>query len=145
MSQPLTIAEAMGNYALEAVNLAQAVSKRKLDFSEESVKVVEAILSQLHTELPREKRKPLPEVIDQVCNVYGAYIGEVMRRTMGGEWVLDDKMSPGNKIISLRLGNTQTCPSAKVYKRIMNGSEDDVWFYYRVLVERSKGNGNKSL
>jgi hypothetical protein len=144
MGQSPTITDTMEAHALEAVNLAQATAQQKLDFSEDSIKAVEKVLDGLHKSIPRDLQKidskgvAGHEVADWVSNLYGAYIGEVMRRNIGGDWVVDDKMSPGTKIISFRIGHLQTCPSAKVYKRIINGSEDDVWFYYRVLIERHR-------
>jgi hypothetical protein len=122
--------------ALEAVNLAQATTGRKLDFTLDSIKSVEAILANYHAE--KQKANPPAETVDQVCNTFGAYVGEVIRRSVGGEWVWDDKISPREKIPALRIGNIETSPSVKVFKRIMNGSEDDLWFYFRVLVEQVK-------
>ena len=140
MSQTRTIADTMELVAREAASLAQSSAGQKLDFSEESIKIVESILGQLHSEKKNAKASPQPEVINRVCHIYGAYIGEVMRRNIGGEWILDDKLARGQKIPAMRKGQMQTSPFAKVYKRIMNGPEDDVWFYYRVFVERCAEN-----
>src|SRR5208283_4077144 len=118
MNQAPTNGDMMVAYAQNAVNFVQSALHQKLDFSGDSIKTVEEILGRYQAELPRVS--PSPETIDQVCNMFGAYIGEVMRRNIGGEWVLDDKISPGSKIISLRVGHLQTFPSSKVYKRIMN-------------------------
>ena len=150
MSQSPTITDTMEAYALEAVNLAQTTSQQKLDFSEDSIKTLEKILDAIHKSIPRDvlqkriKGVAVSEIVDQVCNTYGAYIGEVMRRNIGGEWMLDDKFSPGQKIVSLRVGHLQTFPSSKVLKRILDGPGDDVWFYYRVFVEQCLENDRKS-
>ena len=128
-------------YAKEAVSLSQATMGQKLDFTEESIKTVENILGRYHSEKERAGAHASPKIVDQVCQIYGAYIGEVMRRNYGGEWMLDDTFSPGTKIPALRMNQLQTSPSAKVYKRIMNGSEDDVWFYYQVFI----GNFKKTI
>ena len=132
----------MEAYALEAVNLAQTTSQQKLDFSEDSIKTLEKILDAIHKSIPRDVLQKRirgvagSEIVDQVCNTYGAYIGEVMRRNIGGEWMLDDKFSPGRKIVSLRVGHLQTFPTSKVLKRILDGPGDDVWFYYRVFIKQ---------
>lgn len=136
MNANSSIAETMVALANDAVALARSVAGCNLDFSEESIRRVEEILGKMHVGLA--KANPPREVIEQVCNVYGAYIGEVMRRNEGGDWFLDEKVLPGEKIAALRVGSLQTSPSAKVFKRIMNGPEDDVWFYYRVLSQQFK-------
>jgi len=32
-------------------------------------------------------------------------------------------------VITLKVGKTNIIPPGKSYKRIVNGSEDDIWFY----------------
>jgi hypothetical protein len=56
-------------------------------------------------------------------------VGEVLRRTHGGEWALVDGQ------VTLTHGAGRVWPIAKVLKRITNGSEDNVAVYYKVLVE----------
>lgn len=140
MNRTHTFVNAVIAHADEAVALAQNTAGYKLDFSEDSIKFIEEILGRMHTEIREGKANPPTEVIERVCSVYGAYIGEVMRRIIGGEWILDDKVLSGTKILALKCGTMQTSPCAKVYKRILNGPEDDVWFYYKIFVEQSKDN-----
>ena len=143
MNPAPTNGDTMAAYAQGAVNFVQSSLHQRLDFSEDSIKTVEEILGRYQSELPRAS--PTPETIDLVCNIFGAYIGEVMRRNVGGEWVLDDRLTPGSQTISLLVGHMQTMPSAKVCKRIMNGAEDDVCFYYRCFTEECLKNGSKKL
>jgi hypothetical protein len=144
MNQTPTIAEMMEAYALDAVDLAQTKFQQKLDFSGNSIKVVEQILEEYHISFPRGifqrlfKSSPSPEAIDQICKIFGAYVGEVIRRSFGGEWELDGEITPSRKIMSLRNGDKKIWPPAKVHKRIVNGSEDNVWHYYQFLIERWK-------
>lgn len=45
------------------------------------------------------------------------------------------EIAPGETVISLRKGEQRIFPPAKVQKRLVNGSEDNVWFYYQVLMK----------
>jgi hypothetical protein len=127
-------------YAQDAVDHAQASSGVALDYSVESIKSVEEILETLHAALPRGfwgkllGRGPSPQDVDQVCKMYGGYVGEVIRKAGGGEWISDTEIVPGQKTICLRNGTRRIWPVAKAYKRISNGSEDNVWVYSQVVM-----------
>lgn len=54
----------------------------------------------------------------------GAYLGETLRRNYGGEWAVE------NEITVLNISGFKIFPSSKVYKRLTNGPEDNVAFYY---------------
>jgi len=131
----------MEAYSLDAVDMAKANFDEGLDFSEASVEKVEKIMRQFYDSLPRGffqklfKRPPPPETIDQVCKMFGAYIGEVLRRRFGGEWMFDEKTFPGTRIISLQRDGMRIWPTAKIHKRITNGAEDNVWHYFKILNE----------
>jgi hypothetical protein len=122
-------------YALDAVDHAKSSANVELDFSEASVDHVEAILTELHDALPKGfiarlfGRGPSNDDILTMSKMYGSYVGEVLRRTHGGEWALIDGQ------VTLTHGEGRIWPIAKVFKRITNGSEDNVAVYYKVLVE----------
>lgn len=80
------------------------------------------------------KRGLTKSQIHYAALMLGAYIGETIRRIYGGEWVKEDAMGEKD-VITLKVGETSIFPSGKSNKRIVNGSEDDIWFYYRVLSE----------
>ena len=60
-------------------------------------------------------------------------MGEVIRRIHGGEWVQED-IQGQKDVIFLRVNGNNIFPIGKAYRRIKNGSEDDIYFYYQVLV-----------
>jgi hypothetical protein len=130
-----TVADMTAAYALDAVDHAKAAANVDLDFSEESVGGVEAVLTQLHNALPKSffaklfGRGPSSDDILTMSKMYGSYVGEVLRRTRGGEWALIDGQ------VTLTNGDERVWPIAKVYKRITNGGEDNVAVYFKVLVE----------
>ncbi len=138
MTSP-TITDMMQAYAQDAVDLAEERFGIHLDYSEASIAQVEQILDQFHKSIPQGffkkllKRGPTPEVVDQVAKMFGGYLGEVIRRHLGGEWTLDSGIDP-EPTITLALSNaSKVFPPGKVYKRLMNGEGDGVPFYYQVI------------
>jgi hypothetical protein len=136
MSEP-TANDMMSTYALDAVDLAHTRFDVELDFSERSIEALEGILGRLHATIPTGfrralRRGPTQEQLDQMAKIWGAYLGEVMRRLWGGEWATHTALQPGY-ILTLKLGEQEVYPPAKAYKRMVNGQEDKVWHYYQVL------------
>ena len=106
MSDKPTANEMMEAYALDAVDHAKSVGVH-LDFSSASMEKVEGILASMFDARPKGffarlfKRGPSPKVIYQFAQMYGGYVGEVLRRKAGGEWFLDSETAPGNQMIAL--------------------------------------------
>jgi len=73
-----------------------------------------------------------------ISNAYGGYLGEVVRRTAGGEWQYDTELLPGTKTICLVLAKGRAFPPAKVFKRLNNGAEENVWTYFQTLTRDLK-------
>ena len=131
-----TVNDMMVAYAEDAVEHAKSAGVA-LDYSPDSIRQVEEVLEKLY---PRGisrliRRGPSVEDTATMAKMYGGYIGEVVRRAAGGEWVLDTEVAPGQTVISLRKGEQRIFPPSKVQKRLANGSEDNVWFYYQVLMK----------
>ncbi|MFZ5745521.1 MAG: hypothetical protein ACOY7T_13680 [Pseudomonadota bacterium] len=60
----------------------------------------------------------------------GAYVGEVLRRNLGGEWVGDDNDPQAEINVSLLLTDGSTIwPIQRVMKRLRNGKEDGLEAY----------------
>lgn len=125
------IAEA---YALDAVDIAAKNFDITLDWSENSIERVEQMLAQLHAEMARTQ--PPEETVKTFCKMFGSYIGQVLLRHHGGEWgvvTMGEESIPG-----IQYGAGALCwPWGKVRNRLFNGPEDNVWHYYRLLVEES--------
>lgn len=134
------LAEEMKQLSDGAVKVAKDSYQVDLDYSEESIKRIEKIFDSLHKEIPRnfmsrlQKRGLTENQINCAALMLGAYIGETIRCIHGGEWIKEDAMGEKD-VIALKVGETSIFPSGKAYKRIVNGSEDDIWFYYRVITE----------
>lgn len=60
----------------------------------------------------------------------GSYIGEVLRRHLGGEWHGDDSDPKIEITVELRLASGSVCwPTQRAMKRLQNGSEDGIAAY----------------
>jgi hypothetical protein len=94
------------------------------------VKTVESILGELHED--HAKGLLSGEQVNVNALRYGAYIGEVLRRTYGGTWATDHPMG-GPKSYPIRCKNYESFPVRWCGKRILNGDEDNVWFKFQVF------------
>lgn len=139
MENKPTVADMMTAYAQDAVDHAKAQGVA-LDYSVDSLREVEAILAQLEAAMPKGfvarvlRRGPSREDIWTMAKMYGGYVGEVLRRAGGGEWVMDATFSPPVPVPCLRRGEQVISPPAKVHKRITNGAEENVSHYAKVLL-----------
>lgn len=63
-------------------------------------------------------------------------MGEVIRRTAGGEWRLANAPGADRPSVALASADGGMCwPAAKGAKRIVQGPDDDVWHDLQVLLE----------
>ena len=138
MSKEPTAEDMMVAYSQDAVDHARAHFRVELDYSLESVQAVEKILAQIYDAIPRGVwkifRRRLPQdALSGLAKMYGGYIGEVMRRRRGGNWVIETGVVSPDPAITLRNGDDRVFSPAKVWKRLTNGPEDDVWMYFQVI------------
>ena len=131
----------MLDYAEQAVAAARALDIR-LDYSEESLQQVEAILGRLEEPVPGALRgaaanaTPSNAETEDLCKVWGGYLGEVVRRRWGGEWILETY--PGGNVLTVALsvpGGT-VFPSMKIYRRLSQGAAENVWSFYCMMRDR---------
>ncbi len=141
MANEPTANDMMTAYALDAVDHAKNAFQRELDFSVDSVRQVEEILSAMHDTMPRGvlskflRRGPSKEDVWSFSKMYGGYVGEVLRRAAGGEWFFDEDIIPGQRSVALRKGDQRIWPPFKVGKRLTTGAEDNVWHYFQAVAK----------
>lgn len=117
--------------AAAAANLAVARARSRwaiqLDYTPKSIQVVEMILAQLH-----ENYKTEPALVDvnSTAFIFGAYIGETIRRNHRATfWQSDFDCYP------LHYNETTCFPVAWCTTRIAVGSAENVWTKYQVLTQ----------
>ena len=140
----LTVGDMMAAYAEDAIDFAKQKYGVHLDGSRESVEKVEAMAEKLYRSIPRGRlgklfaQGPSEQELITICKMLGGYIGEVFRGAKGGEWSINEQFSA----IGIQRGGSWIFPPAKVHKRLTNGVEDNLWSYFRIVVEEPWGQGD---
>jgi len=132
-----TITELMRSKAETVVRDARDKYSLELDYSEQSLTVVEEILEKLFQESnlvqKSQGQEEYQRVVWELAKNYGGYVGEVIRRNLGGVWRMEE-VGGGIDII-LDVSGNKTYPVAKTLKRLTNGHEDSVAFFYQTIKE----------
>src|SRR5690349_20232548 len=135
-----SISEMMADFARAAVEIARdfpAENVAALDYSEGSLERLEQILSQLHGEL-RGKGNGAPDddQITDLCKLWGAYFGEVVRQRWGGEWALETYPGAQFATPTLNVRGSKLFPCMKIYRRLTVGNDDDIAAFYKRVREK---------
>src|SRR5947209_20315521 len=120
-------------YAEQAVTVAREF-KTQLDYSENSLLEVEAILAQLAREMPTSK--PSSDDVSELCKMWGCYLGEVVRRRFGGEWSIETYPGKQFATLTLNVSDNKLFPSLKIHRRLSEGDGDNVWTFYKMVRSR---------
>jgi hypothetical protein len=117
------------DFAQRAVEETDEQFLQELDFSPASVERIEWLASEFdqHPEhwLSMEERA-------RFAVLWGAYIGEVLRRHCGGKWVMVGGTA------ALRAGGFTLFPLTKVEKRLTEGAEHNLVGYFAVCADLIK-------
>lgn len=113
-------------------------SNINLDYSEKSIEQVESILGNYYEHLDEYAGEEGKETLWNIAVHFGVYLGETMLNTglseKGYRWNTDEGMP-----VLKNDANTQISPVAKAHKRILNGPEDSVTFFYTVAFSIANG------
>lgn len=124
----------MASLSAQAVKRAGSSYGVTLDYSPNSVKEVEKILG---TKYEMQKTHPLTEIeITDAAHLWGAYIGEVMKRTHPAHWARDSGVAGKDALpIVYEDHSGESYPCGWVYRRLKNGEEDNVWIKFHFLTQ----------
>lgn len=118
-------------FALDIVASALEISGVTLDFTVESLKRVDEILEGFRRDGCTS---------DQVAETlfgFGCYVGEVFVRNANGRWrnAAETPMASfAGSALVIQLGKDHFCnPIGKVFKRVDNGKEDNLSYFYQVF------------
>ena len=129
MSENAELATWLSTHAQIAVKTARTKWNALLDFTPASLQAVENVLAQLHDVLrtaPPEDR-PTDQQIEMAAKIWGVYVGEVVRRHLGGKWTLSEG------VLQLDVNDARIFPLRKVQKRLIDGPGDAIPFYFNGL------------
>lgn len=118
----------------EWIAQALTLSGYKADFSPASLKEIDRFFDEHSLDGAAKPGGLLSEQLGQRLFALGAYVGEVLRRSLGGEWFGDDSDPEAEVNVQLNLPDgSKVWPIQKVMKRFKNGKEDSIVAYGAVL------------
>jgi hypothetical protein len=117
-------------YSQAAVELAREF-KAALDYTDNSVMEVEVILAQFAQDLAGGQ--PPADEMDEMCKLWGCYLGEVVRRRFGGEWGIETYPGKQFATLTLSVGGNKLFPSMKIHRRLTEGENDNIWTFYKMV------------
>ncbi|MCW8108569.1 hypothetical protein OPS25_08675 [Alteromonas ponticola] len=117
----------MKECASDAVQTAQEEFNVKLDLTQESLGSVDNVLLSF---VDKYQDKALEDnAVFTICNIYGAYIGEVFKKIAGGTWRYDQS-NPDAPFVVLDVGERSYAFSGICYERLVNNSAISVKNYF---------------
>ena len=124
----------MVSLSAQAVDRARSSYGITLDYSPDSVKQVETLLA---TKYELKKTHPMTEQeIADSAHLWGAYIGEVIKRIHPAHWVRDSEVAGKDALpVVYEDKSGESYPCAWVYHRLKNGEEDNVWVKFHFTTQ----------
>jgi hypothetical protein len=105
----------------------------QLDYSVQSVQVVDKILAAIHEDVRRNGRQ---DGLDGLGLEFGAYITYVIDRNFTSGTFRPDSPAIGQGTFPFEWNGETIFPVAWCLKQILNGDEDSVWVKFQALVVR---------
>jgi len=118
----------MEGYARAAAEQARAEFSRKLDFTSDSIDILDEILV-LVGETPELD-------LDFEVRLWGGYLGEVLRRRYAGTWEMTQYPGGAVAVPAVDVRGSRLFPLLKVYRRLTTGEEEDLRAFYAMVTER---------
>ena len=119
----------MAYFATEATKWVKKDRGIDLNYSLESIKIIEEELGRVFKDLDRTNP---PRGTFGLATGYGAYVGEVFRRRDGGSWAVDHPTGGQRSYPLTTKSNGVIFPIGWCWKRLTVGEEDNV--YHKVLL-----------
>lgn len=122
----------MRESATDAVKTSREEFAIELDFSAESISLVDAIILKFLDTFNDQALED--KAVFTICNIYGAYLGEVFRKLAGGQWQynLQDEEAPS---IMLMHQDKTFAFAGICYERLVNDSSASVQRYFNQALD----------
>lgn len=137
-SEDPKLADGMSEYAEQAILTAKKHHQLDLDYSVDSIEALEKLLDSAARLVHQWKyrifrRTQREQLSNRLALVYGAYLGEVIRKTWGGTWS-GGKEPPFDGIACLTLtSGLKMAPTARAYKQITKPDSNTVVSYVEAI------------
>jgi hypothetical protein len=122
------LASMMEGYAQGAVEAAKKDYRLALDFSAESVDVLDEILVMVGESPDHD--------VDYEVRLWGAYLGEIIRQRYAGGWEMTQYPGGTTAVPAVDVRGSRLFPLMKVYRRLTMGDEEDLRSFYAMVTER---------
>lgn len=118
----------------EWISAALISSGYAADFSPKSIGEIERFFIENMQEVKAIPGGLLSKDLGKRLFALGSYVGEVLQRSLGGEWITNDSDPQGEINISLKFSDDSVCwPVQRILKRFKNGEEDSLVAYVNSL------------
>jgi len=131
---PNELSELMLQSAKDAVSYAQEDHQVTLDLSLESLPLVDVLLSSIAHQ--QQKQRMSDAHMFALCNIFGAYLGQVFLSVVGGQWVhqTGDETAP---YVSLNYNNKEFPLASLVYHKVTKNPDLSVNDYVRQAISNA--------
>jgi hypothetical protein len=121
------LSELMVDCAQNAITTTQEEFNLLLDGTEQSLELVDEVILGW---LARYRDQALEEnAIFTLCNIYGAYVGEIFRHKVGGHWSYDAS-NPDAPYVVLEYAGNSFAFAGICYQRLVNDSQISIKSYF---------------
>lgn len=118
----------MESYARAAVERARVDYKLQLDFSSESIDVLDDAVT---------RAADSPELnLDFEVRLWGSYLGELLRRRYEGIWEMTQYPGGLAAVPAVEVRGSKLFPLMKIFRRLTDGNEDDLCTFYQMVTGR---------
>jgi hypothetical protein len=122
------LAEEIQADALESQRFSRKHLVLELDFSARSIDELEGEIDTVEYAISGGKSD---ENIAMFTRIWGAYLGESIRKNGGGEWIRDDEGQ-----IGLRNNDVVLQPHHQIRRRLLEGAELNLSRYYQESIKK---------
>jgi hypothetical protein len=128
------LTQLMADSAQNAVQTTKEEFNLTLDSSEQSLAVVDDVILSW---LSKYKDQVLEDnAVFTICNIYGAYVGEIFRQKVGGNWSYDESDQDAPYVVLEYAGNSYAFAGI-CYQRLVNDSQVSIKNYFEQAVANS--------
>ncbi len=121
------LAQLMADSAQNAIETTEDEFQLVLDGSSESVALVDDVILSW---IDKYKDQALEDnAVFTICNIYGAYVGEIFRTMVGGHWHYDDS-DPDAPYVVLEYAGKSYAFAGICYQRLVNDSQVSIKNYF---------------
>ncbi|MFG6441419.1 hypothetical protein [Roseateles sp. LKC17W] len=125
----------LAEHARSMVDVAKEGFGVELDGSRASLEGLEQVLAECAEHMAQAGISAASEQSQMLIAIAGAYLGEVFRQAMGGNWYTLRAAGPDDGQLCLRTGGDKPAvllPLSRVTRRLTEGPEFNVWHYAQV-------------